>query len=147
MTLPQKDIDYTHMSLEQQEQSDKEILTIEKVLGPNSNYDQIVIDLKSLLEKHEGIVVSDYKEDGIYATNAYFTKEKNRPVDPEEYDDAYQEWLAFKKKKNIQVPTEVLGRFLYCKGEKELARQIDMGHGPAGQEHPEEYLHNTVCLN
>lgn len=135
------------MSQEQLEQPNKEILTIEKVLGPNSDYNQIIVDLKSLLEKHEGIVVSDYKEAGISATNAYFTREKNRPVDPVEYDDAHREWLAFKKKKNIQVPTSVLGRFLYCRGEKELAKQIDLGHGPAGQEHPEEYTQNTICLN
>lgn len=135
------------MNQEQLGQPNKEILTIEKVLGPNSNYNQIIVDLKNLLKKHEGIVVSDYKEAGIYATNAYFTRAKNRPVDPEQYDDAYNEWIDFRKNKNIQVPTSVLGRFLYCRGEKEIAKQIDLGHGPAGQAHPEEYVQNIICPN
>lgn len=126
----------------------KEILTIDKVLGPNGDYNQIILDLKNWLAKHEdGIVVSDFEEAGISATNEYFREEKNRPVDPSVYKDVHQQWIEFKKKKNIQVPTDVLGRFLYCRGEKDLAKQVDIGHGPKGQHNPSEYLGNTVCPN
>lgn len=135
------------MNMEQTEQLNKEILTIEKVLGPDSDYNQIIVDLKDLLSRHEGVVVSDFEEAGISATNAYRAVTGGGPFNPAEYKTIHQQWLDFMKKKNIQVPARVLGRFLYCRGEKELAKQIDLGHGAMAQSNPEEYVKNTICPN
>ncbi len=130
------------MNIEQQPHNN-EILTIEKVLGPNSDYNQIIVDLKSLLEKHKGVVFSDYEEEGIYLSN--MTLLQNKTVDPLEYKEAIKEWQAFMHNKKIPVNTSELGRFLYCKGETELVEQIDLGHGPEGQKNPQSCISNTIC--
>lgn len=137
------------MSYENLNEEGKEILTIEKVLGPNSNYDRIIVDLKKVLmnDENRNIVISDFEEAGIAASNEYRMKEGTNPVNLGQYKDINNWWLDYKMRKNIQVPTSVFGRFLYCKGEKELAARIDLGHGPAGQMHPDEYLQNTICPN
>lgn len=116
-----------------------EILTVEKILGPEADYEAIIVDLKKLCEKHKDIIFAEYEDEGIHLTNGFRAKKSDfRPVDPGTYKEAFGGWHDVLKKRGVQGwKINGLARLLYCKGEKELAQHIDFGHGLEVQHNPE----------
>lgn len=123
----------------------EKIMTIEDLLGPESNYEAIKIDLKKLCsnKRYAGFVFSDDFDRGYD-----FSKIISQNLEGTIYGEANKEWTDIIHKYKIPVTKlGALSKALYCAGETEIAKRLDLGLTIDEQRNPEEYFKHITCDN
>lgn len=125
----------------------KETLYKEDNFEMEKDYTKIISDLKGLCNKYEGVIFSDDEERGETFSRIILA-DKNERLEPRNYKIANQEWREIMTKNNYPLnKLDLLVKVLYCRGEKEIAKQIDFGLGYGEQRNAEEYFKSIICPN
>ncbi len=123
--------------------NNEKIMTIEDLLGPENNYEAIIVDLKELCNNYKDFIFSDNAERG-----AHFSSMISKEQDHSKYYEANKKWVNIVYKYKIPIDKlNSLSKALYCKGEKQIAKQLDLGLTIYEQRNAEDYFKNITCPN